>query len=194
MKKAEISGYYNATDNNSGYFNIKMAGHLTYVYKFQYELDNSTYVQLMNTSGEMYYNSYTSDYENIGTYPPAIQKDLQFNLWKAVNEKVRQEMYATYADTIRHLIQDPFVNDEAQEESVEKVMRKGINDAVNGIQQAISKHGVFSIDLSSDNQEMMVSRCKFTVQWPKESSIVITSSKCTYKLLLLILVLIKMIP
>lgn len=158
MQNAEIRGFYEASDlvrKTSGDFSIKMSKNVSFECTYPYNVQGGN-VQLQESTGQLYSENWDSHYDNIGFFAQFLQNALGRELLRTVNEKVHHELHSKLSRTVQNLIENAAQNEDS--DSVEKAMREDITKAISGIQQVVSKHGGFSIDLKSDEKEMVVSR------------------------------------
>lgn len=132
-----------------------MLGDVSYVSTYHYQQDGNK-VELLHSNGKLNYDRPISQYEN-AAFPDFVQHGMQAILLQKINEKVQAELHLKLSSQVHQYIQEVFQGHH-QQEPVEKVMREGMKNAINGIQQVLSKRGVSSIDLTSNDKEMVVSR------------------------------------
>lgn len=132
-----------------------MTGDLSYVCTYHYQQDGDN-VQLQKSNGKLHYSRPINNYENSG-FPEFIWQSLQTKLWRAVNERLHSELHSKLSGSVLQYVKQ-VVSGQQEQEPVEKMLRDNIKSAVNGIQQALSKRGVSSMELISNDREMMVSR------------------------------------
>ncbi|KAK7605052.1 hypothetical protein V9T40_006238 [Parthenolecanium corni] len=160
LENVGSNGSYQASNwisSAAGAYQINLFGDVTFDFINWYKIKGNK-TEITDSKGNLKYNSNFLDsrYDNLPLIYRWWQKYLARHLLKPpIEDEIVDELKEKTSDLIIECIGKAQNVQNQHHDSVEKVMGEGIKTTIDGIQQDLSKYGDFSIELNSDNKEMV---------------------------------------